>query len=77
MVGETSVREVYGEMDCGQNPRLEVLGGGSTEREEIRNTVVPTVVSPTQLRINSEVTVAPSAAGGNYSFTYVFIASPY
>ncbi len=75
--GETSKRIDDGTIDCGASPKVDVLVNGDGERGGVRITAVPAVVNQTQIRITSEVTVSPSAAGGDYSAMYVFVASPY
>lgn len=74
--GESSQQDDFGEVSCGEAPKITKLVDGDQDYNGVKISVEPTVIDSTKLRINSTVTVSSDAAAGDYSATYVFIASP-
>jgi len=74
--GESSQQDDFGEISCGEAPKITKLVDGDKDYNGVKISVEPTVIDSTKLRINSTVTVSSDAKAGDYSATYVFIASP-
>lgn len=75
--GESSKRDDYWDVDCGGTPKAETIINGDLNRQGVRITASLSVDSPKRLLLRSEVDIGPSAEGGEYSATYVFVVSPY
>ncbi|MGQ6230870.1 hypothetical protein ACUNFK_24190 [Serratia sp. IR-2025] len=77
-LNQVSQRTLFGYVDCGSSPKVEVLGGAELVLGQGgRSTLEIIMESESQLRFNSKVEVFSDADTGEHQAAYVVIASPY
>lgn len=76
--GTAAVKSIDGVVDCGLDPVVSVVGLTEvTMGPGVVTNITPVMVSSTAMRIQSALTVAPSALAGEYSASVIVAVSPY